>query len=70
MTIHWKAVEQYFTVMCCLFFILTYCVVLENLSVLDLAASGVKGLTENAWSTLSNAPDRSRSKRRTVAPIL
>ena len=37
MTIHWKAVEQYFTEV--LF------VVLENLSILDLVLSGVKGLT-------------------------
>ena len=82
MTIHWKAVEQYFTVVlfvnpltprvkpwviqsfltfdsmdrtfvgkllsstvlwCCLFFNFTQFVILENLSVLDLALSGVKG---------------------------
>ena len=36
MTIRWKAVEQYFSV--ALF------VILEDLSVLDLALSGVKGL--------------------------
>ena len=42
MTIHWKAVEQYITVV--LFFNLTQFVTLENLSVLDLALSGVKGI--------------------------
>ena len=41
MTIHWKAVEQYFTV---LLFDFTQFVILENLSVLDLALSGVEGL--------------------------
>ena len=38
MTIHWKAVEQYFTVM---LFVL---VILENLSGFELALSGVKRL--------------------------
>ena len=41
MTIHWKAIEQYFTVC---FFDFTQFVILENLSILDLALSGVKGL--------------------------
>ena len=42
MTIHWKTVEQYFTVV--LFgFQFNHCVILENLSILDLALSGVKG---------------------------
>ena len=36
MTIHWKAVEQYFTVEC-----FSIC---KNLSGLELALSGVKGL--------------------------
>ena len=40
MTIHWKAVEEYFTV---LLFVFQF-VILENLSVLDLALSGAKGL--------------------------
>ena len=43
MTIHWKAVEQYFTVV--LF------VILENLSILDLALSGVKGLKQDKPAT-------------------
>ena len=43
MTTHWKAVEQNFTVV--LFFFLFYpVVILENLSLLDLALSRVKGL--------------------------
>ena len=41
MTIHWKAVEQHFTVV--LFFNFTQFVILENLSILDLALLGVKG---------------------------
>ena len=40
MTIYWKAVEQCFT----LFFNFSQFVILENLSVLDLALSEVKGL--------------------------
>ena len=40
MTIHWKAVKQYFTVVL-LYFNFTQFV---NLSVLDLVLSGVKGL--------------------------
>ena len=39
MTIHWKAVEQYFTVA---LFNFNQFVILENLLVLDLALSGVK----------------------------
>ena len=46
MTIHWKALEQYFTV---LLFVFTQFVILENLSVLDLALSGMKGLSEHAF---------------------
>ena len=42
MTIHWKAVEQYFTVVL-LFFGFTQFGIVVNLSVLDLALSGVKG---------------------------
>ena len=37
MTIHWKAVEQYFTAVLFVFFNFTQCVILENLSILDLA---------------------------------
>ena len=48
MTIHWKAVEQYFTAV--LFFFPKF-VILENLSVLDLALSGVKGLCEQALAS-------------------
>ena len=45
MTIHWKAVEQYFTVtVTLLLFNLTKFLILENLSILDLALSGVKEL--------------------------
>ena len=44
MTIHWKADEQYFTVvLCALNFPLI--VILVNLSILDLALSGIKGLS-------------------------
>ena len=43
MTIHWRVVEQYFTVVLCLFFNFTRFIILEHLSVLDLALSGVKG---------------------------
>ena len=44
--IHWKAVEQYFTVVPFVNFNFTLLVikVLENLSILDLALSAVKGL--------------------------
>ena len=45
MTIHWKAVEQYFTVVLrCFFFLVTFTQfeILENLSILDMAPSGVK----------------------------
>ena len=42
MTLHWKVVLQYFTVML-LFFNFTQFVILEKLSILDLALSGVKG---------------------------
>ena len=40
MTIHSKAIEQCFTVLC---FNFTQFVILKNVSVLDLALSGVKG---------------------------
>ena len=43
MTIHWKAVEQYFTVV---LFVFTQFVILDNLSIYDLALSGVKGLID------------------------
>ena len=43
MTIHWKAVELYFTLV--LFVVQFYPVlILENVSTLDLALSAVKGL--------------------------
>ena len=44
MTIRWKAVEQYFTIVLFVFFNVTQFVILENLSILDLALPGVKGL--------------------------
>ena len=44
MTIHWKAVEQYFTVVLSVFKF-TQFVILENLSVMDLALSGVTGIS-------------------------
>ena len=44
MTIHWKAVEQYFTVVLFVFNF-TQSVIFENLSILDLALLRVKGLT-------------------------
>ena len=40
----WKAVESLW---CCLIFSFTQFVILEDLSSLDLALSGVKGLKEN-----------------------
>ena len=43
MTIHWKAVEQYFTAVLFVFFNFTQFVIFENLSILDLALSGIKG---------------------------
>ena len=52
MTIHWKAVEQYFTVMLSVFFPF---VILKNLSLLDLALSAVKGLNRRS-ETSDNAP--------------
>ena len=45
MTIHWKAVAQYFTVV-------LWFVILENLSNLDLALTGVKGLSGCMCSVL------------------
>ena len=41
MTIHWKVAEQYFAVVC--FFNIPRFVLLENVSILDLALSGVNG---------------------------
>ena len=45
LAIHWKAVEQYL-IHCSLFFVFTQLVILENLSILDLAMSRVKGIIE------------------------
>ena len=45
MTIHWKAVEQYFTVVLFVFLNFTQVVILNNLSIFDLGLSGMKGLT-------------------------
>ena len=44
MTIHWKAVEQYFTVVLFVFFNFNQFVILENLLILYLGISGMKGL--------------------------
>ena len=49
MTIYWKAVEHYFTEVLGLFvlfffFSFTQFVILDNLSIWELALSGVKGL--------------------------
>ena len=44
MTFHWKAIEQYFTVV----LFVVHLVILQNVSVLDFALSGVKGLSNNA----------------------
>ena len=46
MTTHWNAVDHYFTLFFFLrlFFNFTQFVILENLSILDLALSGVKPL--------------------------
>ena len=45
-TIHWKAVGQYFTLELGLFFFFSFTqfVILDNLSIWDLALSRVKGL--------------------------
>ena len=43
-TIHWTAGEQYFTLVLFVTFNFTQFLILENLSVLDLALSGVKRL--------------------------
>ena len=48
MTSHWKAVEQYFTVVVSYFLIFSQVVILEKLSILDLALSGMKGLMLHA----------------------
>ena len=45
MTSHWKAVGQYLTF---LFFNFTQFAIFQNLSILDLAPSGVKGLIKDA----------------------
>ena len=45
MIIRWKAVEQYCTVVLFVFNFTPF-VILENVSVLDLALSGVKGLKQ------------------------
>ena len=44
MTIHWKAVEQYFSVV--------VFVILENLSILDLTLLGVKGFLVSGSMTV------------------
>ena len=46
MTIHWEAVEQYITVVLFVFSTLSSLEFVENLSVLDLALSGVGGLLQ------------------------
>ena len=61
MTIHWKAVEHYYTVVV---FVLTRFVILENLLILDLTLSGVKGLNvtqiliETKGTFLWSTPDQ------------
>ena len=62
MTIHWKTDEQFFTVMCLTIpwkavelYYLTQFVILENLSILELARSGVNGLIELEGSTLQRS---------------
>ena len=50
MTIHWKAVEQYFTVL-----LVFESVNFENLSLLDVALSGVKKrVSQDAQSIMCN----------------
>ena len=47
MTICWKAVEQYFTIVLFFFFDFNQFVILENLTIiLDLVLSGVKSITQ------------------------
>ena len=58
MTIHWKAVEQYFTVVLFAFFNFPQFVILNNLSFLDLVLSGVKGLILHRYLLVN----RSRSR--------
>ena len=45
MTIHWKAVEQYFTVVLFLFQLYAVCYFAKNSTILDLALSRVKRFT-------------------------
>ena len=52
MTIPWIAVGQYFADCECLFFSLIQFIILENLSVFDLALTGVKGLNSSKNSLL------------------
>ena len=49
MTLHWKAVEQYFTVVSCLFFDFAQYIILENLPILDSTLSGMKSLLINMF---------------------
>ena len=52
MTIHWTAVEQYFTVVLFVFNF-TQFVMLENLSIMDLPLSEVKGLTGATFKVIN-----------------
>ena len=50
MAIHWKYVEQYFTVVLCFFFFN-----FTQFVILDLALSGVKGLKDECLVVAENA---------------
>ena len=52
MTIHWKVVEQYFTVVLLGFQIYPVRIFWNNLAILDLALSGVKGLRDKIPDSL------------------
>ena len=52
MTIHWKDVEQFFTVVMFFFFNFPQLVILEKLLMLDLALSGLKGLKSQFFHSL------------------
>ena len=60
-TIHWKAVEQ-FLLWCCFFFNFTQLVILENLSILGLAWSGVKRLNPCMQRNTNEEPDLALKK--------
>ena len=51
-SVRWKAVEQYFTVVLFVFQFYPVCIFFEKCSVLNLALSGVKGLISRRTGSL------------------